>query len=323
MRDIRPVAVNKHPLVKKSYILATPSIDEFCAQALRCIRYRTPGAITYSLPRYGKTFAIRYCTHVILAEYLKVPVYSFLCEKKARPSEAEFFGLLLLECGHKDPHKGSIGAKRKRLIEHLHQKANDSGHDMAVVFADEAQRLAIIEYEWLRDVHDQLDKRGVRMITFLVGQHELLAQKNALRGQKQMQIVGRFMIEELRFRGLLSSSDFATCLQGYDESCYPVESEWSYTRFFLPQAHLHGLRLVNYAQVLWEIFEEVHESARMGAVTEIPMHYFARTLEIALLENMEHDSPDFSLTPVAWREAVAASCFLQSQIELREMLSVV
>jgi hypothetical protein len=38
-----------------------------------------------------------------------------------------------------------------------------SGHNWFVMFADEAQRLDVIEYEWLRDVHDELERRGVQV----------------------------------------------------------------------------------------------------------------------------------------------------------------
>jgi len=43
--------------------------------------------------------------------------------------------------------------------------------------ATRAQRLSRNSYDWLRDVHDQLACHGIRLITFLVGQPQLLAQK--------------------------------------------------------------------------------------------------------------------------------------------------
>jgi hypothetical protein len=116
---------------------------------------------------------------------------------------------------------------------------------LVIAFADEAQRLDIIEYEWLRDVHDELERAGIRMITLLVGQPQLLNQKNAFRASKQTQIVSRFMIDEMRFRGIQSVDDLATCLAGYDAACYPEASDWTYTRFFFPNAYDDGLRMVD------------------------------------------------------------------------------
>jgi hypothetical protein len=48
------------------------------------------------------------------------------------------------------------------------------GHIVAL-FCDEAQRQSRNSYEWLRDVHDQLAYHGIRLITFLIGQPQLLA----------------------------------------------------------------------------------------------------------------------------------------------------
>ncbi|CAD6559086.1 hypothetical protein LMG24235_06561 [Paraburkholderia sabiae] len=57
------------------------------------------------------------------------------------------------------------------------------------------------EYEWLRDVHDALDRRPIKLFTFLVGQQELLAQKTALEVAGKTQIVARLMVEDLAFYG--------------------------------------------------------------------------------------------------------------------------
>lgn len=188
-------------------------------------------------------------------------------------------------------------------------------------FADEAQRLDIIEYEWLRDVHDDLERRGIRMITLLVGQPQLLNQKSSFRLGKQTQIVARFMIDEMRFRGLQSADDLATCLAGYDEACFPESTKWSYTRFFMPSAWSDGMRLVDQAAALWSSFEQVHEEARFDYALEVPMQYFARSVEIALLENTSKDSHDFRFTPALWKVAVDESNFVSAQEELRLVMT--
>lgn len=230
----RPIAIDKHPLSLQKYIIPTPSIDTFYKRVRRCLRLRIPGAIIFSHPRFGKTYATRYISNILRDDFGNVPVFSFLCHKKITHSESAFFGNLLEAVNHDTPHSGNIGARRSRLISRIKERVDASQQNLVVFFADEAQRLSIIEYEWLRDVHDELDRRGIRMVTFLVGQHELIHQKNALRESKQTQIVARFMIDEVQFRGLLSPEDVATCLHGYDTSVYPQNTDWNYTRFFYP-----------------------------------------------------------------------------------------
>ncbi len=316
----RPISLEQHPLYQQNYIIPTPSIDVFYERVKKCVRLRTPGAIIYSHPRFGKTYGTRYVTRVLGEDFERVVVFSFLCHKKGQHSESAFFSNLLESVGHKTPSSGSISAKRSRLINFIKDRVDRSRQSIVVFFADEAQRLSIIEYEWLRDVHDELDKRGIRMITFLVGQHELRSQKNALRQAKQAQIVARFMIDELQFRGLLSVDDFATCLNGYDESCFPLGSDWSYTRYFLPKAYAGGFRLLSQAGTMWEAFVTAHQSARFKFDVEVPMQYFARAVEIALLDNIDNDSADFCMSPAIWSEAVREARYVEAQTELHLIL---
>ncbi len=318
----RPVAIDDHPVVAQKYIVPTPSIDELYLRVKKIMRLRTPGAIIYAHPRFGKTYGIRYVTRALKEDYPRLVVITFGCQKKKTHSEDAFFANLLDAAGHKDPLAGNITKKRFRLNERLKELADSSGLNWVVFFADEAQRLDIIEYEWLRDVHDELERRGLRMITFLVGQPQLLHQKSSFRLSKQTQIVSRFMIDEMRFRGIGSPEDMATCLAGYDQAYFPESTKWSYTKYFLPAAYDDGLRLVDQASALWNEFTRVHHAAGFNSQIDIPMQYFARTVEIALINSMDHDSPDFRFTPAVWAEALAESNFVASQEELRLVMDV-
>jgi len=313
----RPVPFDDHPVVTQKYIVPTPSIDELYARVKKLIRLRTPGAIIYAHPRIGKTYGIRYVSRMLKDDYPKLVIVSFGCQKKKTHSEDAFFANLLKAAGHKDPMGGSITKKRFRLNERIIEMAASSGLNWVVFFADEAQRLDIIEYEWLRDVHDELERYGVRMITLLVGQPQLLNQKSSFRIGKQTQIVSRFMIDEMRFRGLCSADDVATCLAGFDDAFYPESSKWCYTRYFLPTAFDNGLLMVDQAAALWDAFERAHEQARFDCELEIPMQYFAQSVENALLACTASDSYDFRFSPAIWDAAVADSSFMAAQEELR------
>ncbi|QYF93062.1 ATP-binding protein [Massilia sp. PAMC28688] len=313
----RPVPFDSHPVVEQTYIVPTPSIEEMYLRVKKLIRLRIPGGIMFAHPRFGKTYGIRYVMSVLKEDFPKAVMLSFGCQMKKNHSEDAFFSTLLAAAGHPGALTGNITKKRSKLTDKIMELVDHSGLKWLVMFADEAQRLDIIEYEWLRDVHDELERRGVRMITLLIGQPSLLNQKSAFRIGGQTQIVSRFMIDEMQFRGLLTADDLATCLAGYDDAYFPAKSDWCYTRFFLPAAYSTGFRLANQAAVLWEVFMEAHENARFKHDTEIPMQYFSRTVEIALLENYQHDDYEFVLTPAMWRSAVADCNFVSAQEELR------
>jgi hypothetical protein len=112
--------------------------------------------------------------------------------------------------------------------------ASRKGH-IVVLFCDEAQRQSRNSCEWLRDVHDQLAYHGIRLITFLIGQPQLLAQKAGFQMSGDEQIVARFMIEQLLFHGIRDAAEAATCLAGYDRTRYPEGSGPSFTGFFPPR----------------------------------------------------------------------------------------
>lgn len=98
------------------------------------------------------------------------------------------------------------------------------------------------EYEWLRDVHDHLDRLQIRLLTFLVGQQDLYAIKINLQHAGKTQIVARLMVDELAFVGIRNARDVATCLAGYGQTSFPRGTEWTFTRFYLPQAAEAGYR---------------------------------------------------------------------------------
>ena len=317
MPALRPIELDQHPMVQQTYILPTNSIDEAYAQVRRCIRHRIPGAMLVGLSRFGKTYCARYIARLLKDDFPKLVVISVGSEKKKVPVESSFWENLLEASCHKEIQSGTNSAKKRRLIQRLIELVTRSGQNLLIVFFDEAQRLFVEEYEWLRDVHDQLERRGIRMITFLIGQQKLLNQKNALRMQGETQIVGRFMIDELPFHGVRTADEAATCLQAYDDACFPLESGWSYTRFFLPEAYDSGFRLVDQAANVWAAFLSAHSGASFRFGVDIPMQYFSRTVEIALTDHSDHDDTGFSLTPAIWEQAVLDARYVAAVEELR------
>lgn len=311
---LRPVAMETHPVILQRYIIPTPSIEELYLSIKRCLKLRVPGAIIYAMTRWGKTYASRYITGSLREDFPRLVIFGFDCHKKKTPSESAFFSNLLRAVGHDKSESGTASAKRTRLLNKLMEMLQASKQNVLVVFGDEAQKLELEEYEWLREVHDDLERNGFRMITFLIGQPQLKNVKTALKASRQTQIVGRFMIDEIEFHGIRSAEEAASCLLGYDTACYP-NPDWPFTRFFFPRAWETGLRLVEEGAPVWQQFQEAHDDAGFRTELEVPMTYFARTVEIAITELCE-DHPDFRFTPEIWRQAVKASRFSAAEEEL-------
>ncbi|WP_139236809.1 hypothetical protein [Rugamonas rubra] len=118
----------------------------------------------------------------------------------------------------------------------------------------------------------------------LVGQERLCEQRARFQESGDTHIVKRFMVETLRFRGVRSAVDAATCLKSYDGHAYPVGSDWSFTRYYYLHAFEAGLRLETSADFLWDAFSQAHQHAGLVGTVEIPMGYFSRAVEAILLD---------------------------------------
>lgn len=315
-----PCSPNAHPVNTQKYIVPTPSIGSLYASIRKCIRMRVPGGIVYAFTRFGKTYAIRYIRGMLHLDYPGIVTFRFGCQKHRLPSEGTFFSVLLKAAKHKKFDSGTNKQLRNRLIQLFVDLLVVSPFNLLIVFADEAQKLEKEDYEWLREIHDELEELGFRMITFLVGQPQLKNQKDALKRAGETQIVGRFMIDEFSFKGVTSANDAASCLLGYDTAVFPASSEWTFTRFFLPRAWANGFRLQSCAAQLWAEFAAVHEEGGFRQTLEVPMTYFARAVEILLINAAPLDSAEFEVTPELCKMVVEESRFAQSEEELLNLI---
>jgi hypothetical protein len=309
----RPVAKERHPLTNRTYRVATTAIESCWLLVSKCLHYRIPGALIYGNSRLGKTYAIEYLRMLINKERPEIPTFHVQAEHKANRSEGAFFSNLLRAVRHPEPEISRNSRKRKELHDRLRAVAESQNSSMVVFFCDEAQRFSIHEYEWLRDVHDELAQSGVRLTTFLFGQERLCEQRARFQDSGDTQIVKRFMVETLRFRGICNVVDAATCLKSYDEHAYPSDSDWSFTRYYYPFAFGAGLRLEKSAQQLWNAFSLAHQHAALGGEIEIPMEYFSRAIEVVLLDGLLHDAVDFTLTEKHWNQVVQNCGYVASE----------
>ena len=316
----RPIDPALHPIETGNYRIATPAIQSFYELVQRCLRYRITGALIYGPPRIGKTRSIEYLRLLLAEIYPKITTYHAQAEHKPRHAEGPFFTNLLEAVGYPDPETGTNSAKRIRLISKIKEACSKNGSGTVALFCDEAQRYDENEYEWLRDVHDHLDRLQIRLYTFLVGQQELLSIKTALQKTLRTQIVARLMVEELSFFGIRDAEDVATCLNGFEATAVPRGSDWPFTRFYMPQAFDHKYRLSDESQLLWQMFEELHFKAGLPGNLEIPMESFTRAVEIVLKDSVLRDAPDYRPAPALWQQAVRGSGYLQSRMATSQTL---
>lgn len=313
---VRPeVPAGSHPVETTRYIIPTPSISRFYDAILQWIETRAPGGMIYGKPRFGKTRAIQYLTGLLAERYgAKLPVITLPCRDYRIPSETTFFEDLLRAAGHAMYRAGKAAAKRDRLIEFLSEKVEMSLQNRLVLFLDEAQKLHEQQYKWLIDLYNDLDARQITPVFLLVGQDELAHQYSAFQQTRKTQIIGRFMVHQLQFRGLREEKEIKACLKAYDRgSEHPRGSGWSFTRYYYPAAFSSGFRLETYAHQLWEAFRLLRDECGVPGPPEIPMQYFCRSVEYVLTKLGTLEDTPADITGAVWKKAVKASGYTDAE----------
>lgn len=303
-----------HPIENGRYLLATNEIEKLYLKIQQCLHNRFPGAIIYGRPRLGKTRAIEYLTHILPSEFEGLPIFFITTRKYNKPNEGVFFEDLLKDVGH-TVLTGKANVKRLRLLKFFIQKAELSLQKRIVLFIDDAQRLHEIQYGWLMDIYNELDRAKISLTVFLVGQEDLLNQRSTFIELQQHQIIGRFMVQQHKFSGILKRSDMFECLNGYDEDCeYPENSKFSFTRYYFPTAYENGFRLANFTDDLVDIYKDLRREAGLKSTLEIPMQYLTLAIEYAL-KNYGVDGENLSsISKNQWIEAIKYSGYIESEL---------
>lgn len=306
-----------HPLARRHYRVATAAIEQFVTLVDDCLRVLTPGALIHARPRMGKTHAVDYMVLHLGRERPNVLVLRLSCEYHRADFEGAFFNSLLVATGQNNLKTTTISQKRFVLLQRILEQVQRRAGHIVVLLCDEGQRLSKHALEWLRDVHDQLAHHGVRLLTFLVGQPQLLENKAMYQLSGDEQIVARFMIEQLHFRGITCARDAATCLASYDQSRYPEDTGPTFVEFYYPLAFGAGMRLEHSGATAWNTFVNAHTCAQLAGPVEIAMDYFTRAVESVLTMGPKWDSIGLELTAAHWQKAVADSGYVAAQQTVR------
>jgi len=308
-QDPRPkIKPGTHPVETTNYIHVTPAVEAMCAQVLRWIRNRMTGGMLMGKPRTGKTKGILHASGVIQQNYPRLPVERFVCPRYKQAFARPFYHDLLRAIGHQAITSGDNGAKLERICGLLENRARTAGYDCCIFWIDEAHRLLDLHYDWLIDIHNSLQERGIHFIVFLVGQPELMHKRATFLLEEKDQIVGRFMSHAAPFPGITSEEELAECLKCYDEhSEFPSGSGWPFTRWYYPKAFTQGWRLQQISADLWNEFTTHGKRRKMRGPYELQMSYFCRAVEYILKAGEKLDTAKLSIPEELISEAIRES----------------
>ena len=311
----RPILnTGEHPIETGAYYISTKEIENLYKKVSKWISNRAQGGIIYGRPRLGKTRAIKYVTHFLKNEFGDdLPIFTTLSYQH-KPNENRFYTDLLRDVGHSAYSQGKAEVKKDRLIKYFIYHATNSKHKKIILFIDEAHMLYEQDYNWLMDIYNQLDRHSITFTVILVGQKELLFQKNSFIQSNKMQLIGRFMVQEYKFSGIKCVDDLRTCLDGYDTlSEYPEDSGYSYTRYFFPDAFYEGMKLSDHAELIFNQFKEIKAEYDIKGDLEIPMQYITLTIDNCLKTYGANGKGLYWPNIHEWKESIKLSGYIEAE----------
>jgi hypothetical protein len=307
------IPINTHPIQGGRYLIDTIEINYVKEKIIKWTSQKLPGAIIYGDTRLGKTRSIDYLEKIFEIEFKdSIKVFRVNCKKfNSKPNEDSFLKFFLRDIGHKLYNEGKASAKRDRLYKYLYNEGNMSKKKHILLFFDDAQRLNETEYDWLMDLFNELDLYGITLTSILVGQLELKHKRDNFIFADMRQIVGRFMIQEHKFKGIKDKVALEYMLAAFDYSTeYPEKSGWSYTRYFFPTGFSFGNRLVDFTESLWELFLKLNEKAGIRKPLEIPMHHLIAMINMIFCKYGIHGECLEWINLTHWKESIQESGYL-------------
>ena len=278
------IPADLHPLVTHQYTIITPGMEKVLAVVAEWIRSGVSGATIEGDTRRGKTRCRRFMARMLPTAFPRMPVCWMLAHACDNPSERVFYGEILKALKHPMWNDGTAVQRRDRLLESIVSLVQSAGQARIVLLVDNAEYLREPQFHWLVGIFDELDERGIELFTFFFGQRELSRIREDLRRAKLGHILSRFLDDRIEFHGIKSAGELKDCLSCYDvKSQFPEGTDWSFTRYYLPDAFAKGWRLAQLAKQFWAAFEEVHRHGATTSALEIPTKHFVRSVEKFLL----------------------------------------
>lgn len=309
-----PEQLAAHPVLRSKIRLPTPSIRSAYDVLANTAFQRAPGCCFFAHPRFGKTEGISVLTDQLAQSFPGMPIFSVSAAWHPRFSELIFMGELLTACTHVMGSVGKVEQRRARLRNFMWTQAQTRNSDLIMLFIDEAQNWHEPELTTLRDLANELAmEHKVQLIAVFFGTPELTSLRTALVQSGRIDLIGRFMIQQYEFRGVLTPEDLAIIMSLYDNpevSEYPDGSGYSYSHFLMGQAYENGWRLQSEVETLWAQYKLAAQAS--GGLNQVGMLWVADSIRRFFMASLEYDHPGFRGDVDAWKAAVAQSGFKDS-----------
>ena len=313
----RDLVYEQHPVVNDSAIISTKSIQLAYDIVVKSIVHRQPGTCFIGDFRVGKTKAIEKIINELRETFPTLPVGRVIAKNHDPYTEKTFYTDLLGDYKHGGAYSGTTIDRRKRLRMLIEAHAQQYTSDRYLLIVDEAQNWDQMQWNLLRDLTNDLSMVNIRVLTVAFGHPELLVIRAKLISLRRSDLIGRFLLKPYLFEGLMSVKGLQETLSAYDDAdhfCYPLNSQISYSEFFMPKAWETGWRLANEANLFWTALN--HVASRVNQqVNHVGMNWIGGAIRNFLFVGAENDCIGFAGSAENWITAVE-SCDYESSLIL-------
>ncbi|MFC0348636.1 ATP-binding protein [Undibacterium danionis] len=290
--------VMEHPLFEHSVLLETPPIDDVFRVVKRVVLLRENGCVFTGESGIGKTDAIARVKAMLHKDFPRLCIFTHDAHNQQISSIRAFFKHFLNTVGQRE-QKGETYDLRSRLVRIIVDDARISGMKLVVIFIDEANAMHLNDFNFLKDVYNDLSKEGIQLLTVLMGQAPDMQQViDDLRVKGRNDLVGRFAMRVHQMRGFSSVEDVQVIFRSIDRR--------NLVDFFLPKACKSGFRLENESQNFFDAIALAVTSSPDVAIT-FPARQTFLAIRAFLLDAAEFDAEEIKLPKNVWHEAVAYS----------------
>jgi hypothetical protein len=188
-----------------------------------------------------------------------------------------------------------------------------------VLFIDNAQRIADVEYQYLEELDSRLLERHVSLFLVLVRQSD--AEGVDIGDdwrERPSYAVRRWFMDTMRFQPITGLAELAHVCGRYDSVSWPTD-DMPFSRFFARKGYDAGWRFVKEAGLIYEEAQKLRQEFKLPVSDEWPMATLTLVVRYLLTEIAWQD-PDFKgFTAAQVRCALRSSGYLRLEFVRAKM----
>ncbi|MEI5997629.1 ATP-binding protein [Paraburkholderia bengalensis] len=293
--------LSSHPIFGSSDLIATPQVAEVYGVVKPMVAVNDSGAFISADPGAGKSSCLQVLQAFLTRDMPSLSSFIIPINQQQSTSIRAFYKNLLsiLELST----NGETPDLRARTFTQLTYVGCESKIRKILLFLDEAHRMGITEFQFLKDVYNHLALHGVSLITIMAGQSPNLAARiTELRTKGYEDIIGRFASREVTFRSFESEEDVRAVFDAIDAAASSDGRRW--TEFFCPKAFANGFRLGSTANQFFRIWRAGVPVTMTSSFTARP---FFRAIRYALVMLAGIDAETIVLPDEVFEDAILSS----------------